>query len=214
MAPEVEPAARRVGLTGCAVLLSLVITACTTTPPADRDDICAIFDEKRSWYRQARKSERRWGTSIPVMMSIVHQESGFRARAKPPRRKILWVIPGPRPASAKGYSQATNESWTNYQKATGRWTADRNDFADAIDFVGWYNDQSQRRNGIGKSDAYNLYLAYHEGHGGFSRRSYRNKEWLQNAARTVAQRAATYESQWDGCKKRFTRGFFGRLLPF
>ena len=43
--------------------------------------------------------------------------------------------------------------------------ADRDDFNDAIDFIGWYNDQSSRRSKISKSDAYNLYLAYHEGQG-------------------------------------------------
>lgn len=146
------------------------------------------------------------------MMSFIYQESSFKARAKPPRKKILWVIPGPRPASAYGYAQATKETWRAYQRSTGRGGADRNDFDDAVDFIGWYNDQSQRKNNIPKADAYNLYLAYHEGQGGYARNSYRNKQWLKDVARKVDSRASTYRTQLDKCEHRFKRGFFSRLL--
>ena len=43
----------------------------------------------------------------------------------------------------------------------------------------WYNDQSHRRNHIFKTDAHHLYLAYHEGHGGYARGSYRGKSGLK-----------------------------------
>ncbi len=198
------------------LLLAAVLLAagCTTAPPEQQDNLCDIFEEKSGWYKQARKSERRWGSPIPVMMAFIHQESSFRARAKPPRKKILWVIPGPRPASAKGYSQATNETWSAYKKSTGRWTADRNDFADAIDFVGWYNDQSNKKVRIKKDDAYNLYLAYHEGHGGYAKRSYRNKKWLKDVAGKVTTRSNTYSAQLKTCEKKLRGGFFRRLIPW
>lgn len=191
----------------------LVLAGCASAPPEEREDVCEIFFEKGGWYKDARRASRRWGAPIPVMMSFIYQESGFQKRAKPPRRKILWVIPGPRPASAKGYSQAINETWKNYQKSTGRWGADRNHFDDAIDFVGWYIDQSNEINGIAKGDAYNQYLAYHEGHGGFERKTHRNKRWLLNAATEVAARADRYETQLNGCEKQL-RGGFLRFLPF
>ncbi len=146
------------------------------------------------------------------MMSFIYQESSFKARAKPPRTKILWVIPGPRPASAYGYSQATKETWRAYKRSTGRGGADRNDFDDAVDFIGWYNDQSQRRNSIPKTDAYKLYLAYHEGQGGYAKGSYRNKQWLKDVARKVANRSSTYRTQLDKCEHKFKRGFFSRLF--
>ncbi len=161
------------------VMLVILLTACTTTPPDELDDICEIFYEKEGWYKKAKKSSRKWGTSVPVMMSFVHQESKFRSKAKPPRTKILWVIPGPRPASAYGYAQATDETWRVYKKDTGKWSADRNNFGDAMDFIGWYNDQSYRKNGIKKNDTYHLYLAYHEGQGGFKNRSFKKKKWLK-----------------------------------
>jgi hypothetical protein len=194
------------------VLLVMMLSACATSPPSEPDNICSIFFEKSKWYKKARKSQKHWGTPIPVMMAITKQESGFKARARPPRKKILGFIPGPRPASAYGYSQATNETWDAYKKSTGRWTGDRNNFGDAMDFIGWYNDQSNRRNGISKTDAYNLYLAYHEGQGGYKKASYKKKQWLKDVARKVASQSATYSRQLKGCEKKLNRGWFFGLF--
>lgn len=191
----------------------LVVAGCATAPPNNQEDICEIFSEKSGWYKDARASRRRWGTPIPIMMSFVYQESRFQAKARPPREKFLWIFPGRRPASAFGYAQATNETWSVYKKSTGGWGADRNKFDDAIDFIGWYNDQSYRRNKIRKTDAFNLYLAYHEGQGGFSSRSYRNKAWLLDVAKKVSDRATAYSGQLKTCEKRLKRGWFFGLLP-
>ncbi len=204
----------RVAATLTLVTFLMVLAGCATAPPSRPDNACEIFEEKRGWYKKARKSSRRWGTDISVMMAIIHQESSFKARAKPPRTKILWVIPGPRPASAYGYAQAIDGTWDAYRKSTGRGGADRNDFGDAIDFIGWYNDQSHRVNGIKKDDAYHLYLAYHEGQGGFKKRTFRNKQWLKDVATKVSARSRTYRKQLNGCEKKLNRGFFGRLFSF
>ena len=194
------------------VMALMLLTGCASAPPENRDDICAVFNEKTSWYKKARRSSRRWGISIPIMMSFIYQESSFRAKARPPRKKILWVIPGRRPASAYGYAQATNETWSAYKKSTGQWGADRNDFGDAIDFIGWYNDQTYRKNKVAKTDGRNLYLAYHEGQGGFASKSYRNKQWLIGVAKKVSDRADTYRTQLNSCEKGLRRGWFGRLF--
>ena len=194
------------------IFLVIQLIAGCASAPSNTNNICEIFSEKRGWYKDARKSSKRWGTDIPVMMSMMYQESSFKARAKPPRTRILWIFPGPRPASAYGYAQATNETWRAYKNSTGRGGADRNNFDDAIDFIGWYNDQSQRKNKISKSDAYHLYLAYHEGQGGFARRTYKNKQWLKDVATKVSKRSGQYRAQLDKCEARFNRGFFRRLF--
>ena len=190
----------------------MLMVSCTSAPPENRENICAIFREKGGWYKDAKASQRRWGTPIPVMMSFIYQESRFQARAKPPRKKIFGIIPGRRPASAYGYAQATNATWDGYKKSTGSWGADRNKFDDAIDFIGWYNDQSYRKNKIQKTDASNLYLAYHEGQGGFAKKSYRGKTWLKNVAKKVADRSSTYAGQLKSCEKGLSRGWLWRLI--
>ena len=192
------------------IICGLQLSGCTTNPPDDVDDICAIFKEKRGWYEDAKSARARWGVPISVMMAFMHQESRFVATAKPPRKKILGFIPGPRMSDAYGYSQAKDGTWLQYERASGNYGADRDDFDDAIDFVGWYNDTSHRKNGIPKDDAFRLYLAYHEGHGGYSRQTYRSKQWLMDVARKVDKRAKQYNVQLNGCVKKLeSDGWFG-----
>ena len=186
------------------VLVFLVALAgCSSLPPANPNNLCDIFDDKPSWYQDSKKAEKRWGSSVPVMMSIMYQESQFKHNARPARTKILWVIPGPRPSDAYGYPQAKDAVWNEYQDQSGNGWSRRDNFGDAIDFIGWYNKQSQKRSKIRSNDSYNLYLAYHEGHGGYNRATYRKKNWLMNTARKVDDRAQQYERQLRNCEERF-----------
>lgn len=189
--------------------LVLLLSACTASPPKNPSNICEIFREKDDWYEDASDASQEWGSSIPVMMAIMHQESRFQAKAKPPRTRILWIFPGPRKSDAYGYPQAKVSTWDWYIDSSGNWGADRDDFADAIDFIGWYNHTSSRRSGIKKDDPYHLYLAYHEGHGGFNRRSFVNKQWLKDVAKKVSARSRTYSSQLKSCEEELKdKGWF------
>jgi len=192
------------------LLLLLVLGGCTTSPPQDVNNICAIFREKDGWYDSAADARDEWGSAIPVMMAIMYQESRLQANARPPRKRIFGFIPGPRLSSAYGYSQAKTATWDEYKRAAGRWGADRNDFGDAIDFVGWYNKQSLMRSGIPLQNTYSLYLAYHEGHGGYNRATYLQKPWLTTVANKVEARAGSYQAQLLGCEDKLKRknGFF------
>ena len=184
------------------IISSFLLGGCSTVPPAKPNNICDIFDEKRDWYKHARKSEKRWGSGIPVMMAIMYQESRFVHNARTKRTRILGFIPGPRKSNAFGYAQVKSETWYEYQRNSGNTWSRRDKYQDAIDFIGWYNAQSQKRSRIGLNDPYNLYLAYHEGHGGFNRGTYRKKAWLQNTAKQVANRSAMYSRQLSQCEDR------------
>jgi len=190
------------------VLWSLIATACATAPPEDVENICAIFEEKRGWYKAAKKSEQRWGTPKHVQMSIIRQESSFQFDAKPPRGKLLGFIPWKRPSDAYGYAQALDSTWDWYREDTGRRFADRDDFGDAIDFVGWYTNMSNKSAGISKWDPYNQYLAYHEGSGGWRRGSYKNKAWLKETARKVDYRARNWGAQLQRCEDDLDSGWW------
>jgi hypothetical protein len=199
-----------------AVVLILLVAlatpwlACMGGPPRDADDICAIFDEKHSWYRSARQAAERWGVPESVQLAIIFQESSFRATARPPRSRILWVLPGPRLSSAYGYGQVVDPTWERYVRATDNRRAARHDFSDVTDFIGWYGDRIHRRTGIAKHDAGNLYMAYHEGPGGFIRGTHAGKPWLQKVAGRVDRRAGSYAQQYASCQESLARGrFFG-----
>jgi hypothetical protein len=205
--------ARIRGAVSLAVLLTVVVVAvpwlaCVGGPPSDANDICSIFDEKRSWHRASVRAAERWGVPESVQLAIIHQESSFRATARPPRRKILWLLPGPRLSSAYGYGQVVDSTWMRYVQSTGNRRASRDDFDDVADFIGWYADRIHRRTGIAKHDAGTLYMAYHEGPGGFQRGTYAQKPWLQRAARRVDRRAGSYASQYADCRERLSRRRF------
>ena len=87
---------------------------------------------------------------------------------------------------------------------TQNWKKDarRDNFSDAIDFVGWYANQSNLRSKISKTDAYRQYLAYHEGHGGFNKKSYEKKDWLISIAKKVENKSNTYKSQLSQCREQ------------
>ena len=184
------------------VIPLILISGCQHTPPKSLDNLCAVFDEKPRWYKKARKSQKKWGTPMHVQMAIMRQESGFRFDARPARKKILGFIPGRRKSSAYGFAQVKNDTWDWYRRSTGNRGADRDDFADAIDFIGWYTNLSQRKLGISKWDAKNQYLAYHEGHGGYQRKTWRAKPWLVQVASKVEATARRYSAQLKACGRK------------
>ncbi len=195
----------RISVIGPLLAGALLVSGCVSSPPSQVADVCEIFDEQRGWYRDAARAEKRWGVPVGVLMAFSFQESSYQARARPARTRLLWVIPWRRPSTAYGYAQALDSTWAEYQRTTGRRRASRNDFGDAMDFIGWYNRRSADALGLQRNDAYSLYLAYHEGVGGFRRGTYANKAWLTNTARRVHSRANAYETQLRRCEDRLSR---------
>lgn len=181
------------------VFVLSLLSGCATLPPSNPGNICSIFQEKEDWYANARDSSRRWGAPIEVQMAIINQESSFIDDARPERVHFLG-IPLWRPTSAYGYGQAKDETWEGYMEKTGNSGADRDDFADACDFIGWYVHQSYLKLSINKTDAYSHYLAYHEGQNGFKRGTYKAKPWLQGVAKKVANQALRYQRQLENCR--------------
>jgi len=196
------------------IFVAFFISGCGGhSPPKNPNDICEIFREVEDWYDAANDTYQKWGVPPYVSLAIMHQESSFEAAARPPRKKFLWIFPGTRPSSAYGYAQALDGTWERYKKATGNSWADRDEFEDAIDFIGWYCNLSKRLSGISKKDAYNQYLAYHEGHGGYNKRTYKKKKWLVKVAQKVKNRANIYKRQLNACKDEF-EGKGWSLWPF
>ena len=188
-------------------LLGLTLQSCMATPPKNPDNICLIFEEKKSWYKAVMKSEKRWKIPPYVLMSFVYQESSFQSDAKPERTKLLWVIPWKRKSTAVGYSQALNMTWKDYKEETGNTGANRKDFKDSADFIGW-DARKGYYQGFDRLDARSLYLAYHEGYGGFKKKTYRKKPWLIKVADRVQTRSTKYQKQYWGCAKELKKKRF------
>jgi len=190
------------------LVIIIALSACTSkAPPKNTTDVCQIFKEKYSWYKAAKKTEKRWKIPVSVSMAIIKQESSFIADARPQRTKLLGFIPWKRVTSARGYAQAVDGTWEMYLKDRGGWFVARNDFEDAVDFIGWYNYKTHKQLNISMTNARALYLAYHEGRGGYKRGSYRTKPWLLSVADKVQRNANRYDAQYQGCKKKLGKRF-------
>ena len=181
------------------MLFLIILSGCVTDRNFNQSNLCDIFQTNPQWKSYAEKTKDKWGVPVSLQLSFIKQESSFNRTARPPRQKVLGLIPGLRPSSAYGYSQALDGTWEEYKQSTGNYNADRKNFADASDFIGWYVDGSYRLLKIEKTDVYNHYLAYHEGKGGFQKKSYNKKKWLLDVAKKVENQAKEYSDKIKKC---------------
>ena len=112
---------------------------------------------------------------------------------------FLGFFPTGRLSSAFGYAQAIDSTWETYQEKSGNRFSSRTSFSDSVDFIGWYATETNRNLKLRKSDVYNQYLAYHQGHAGFKRGTYKQKPNLIKAAKRTENNAVKYNSQLKNC---------------
>jgi hypothetical protein len=189
-----------------ALMILLLAASCgggrDASAPRALDDACAILKQRPQYVRAFRATERKWNVPVHVQMATIYQESKFVGNARTPFRYVLGVLPMGRQSSAYGYAQALDGTWDEYRQDTRSFSARRDNIRDATDFMGWYMNRTVEKNGVSLTDARNQYLAYHEGHTGFSRGTYRSKAWLMRVAGEVDARSDMYKAQLQGCRLR------------
>lgn len=185
-----------------AIAALLALSGCATAP-RQINDVCSVFEQNdgwlNNWREAAEQAEGKHGVPVPVLMATLRKESGFKSNARPPRTKLLGFIPWTRVSSAYGYSQALDGTWAQYRSEAGSFGASRSDFADAIDFVGWYHSKTAASFGVSPGDTYNLYLAYYAGWTGYKRGAWRSDDNLQRYARDTEAMAQRYAAQLQAC---------------
>lgn len=189
------------------LFVALIVLAACSSPrgnpnaPSALDDACRITDERRNFLPAFKRAEDKYGVPVAVMMSMMWQESKFKATARTPHQYKLGVIPIGRQSSAYGYGQVLNGTWKEYQQITGRWRDRRDNIYDAAEFMGWYMQQSNQEIGLAMNDTRNQYLAYHDGRTGYKRGTWRSKGWLVKVANNLQDRAIMYHIQLQRCGK-------------
>ena len=194
---------------------TLRLSLLAPNPPVNPEDVCDIFREHTVWYDYASDSQARWGTPIATQMAFVYYESSFRSHAQPPRTRLWGFIPWSRPSTAYGYAQALDPAWREYLAANGDglFTV-RTDMEYALDFVGWYNHLTNRQLDIPFHSPRRLYLAYHEGRGGYARKTYARKPTVTALAKRVQNRAFRYDNQLKSCEQEFQCWHWYQFWPF
>jgi hypothetical protein len=171
-----------------------------TSKTMSQNDACSILESKRSWKRAVGRTQAKWGISAGMQLSFILTESNFRSRAKTDKTYIFGFFPTGRLSSAFGYAQAIDATWEDYQKKSGNRFSSRTNFSDSVDFIGWYVNETSKTLNISKSDIYNQYLAYHQGHRGYKRGSYRSKPNLISAAKRTEANASKFNKQLKNCR--------------
>ncbi len=184
-------------LVGMFALILLGFFLRSKLAPPQQNDACALFAAHSAWYTAAKYAEKKWSIPVSVQMAVIHQESHFRANAQPGSGFFSFITGGA--STAKGYAQALDNTWKSYLLHNNLKQADRTSFASATDFVGWYLHKLSNDLHLSKTDAYSLYLAYHEGETGYRKQRYKQKKWLQQVAHKVARQAKTYHQQLVSC---------------
>ena len=184
------------------ILLTILISACSSIPQ-NTSNSCSIFNERYMWYKHTKKTEEKWGTPIYIQLAIIKIESDFDWLAKPARQKIFKIIPFKRPSSSFGYSQAVKGTWEQYKNETGNKLARRTRFKDSVDFIGWYTNKTESILKISKKDAFQQYLAYHEGWSDY--KNYKNNQKVIGLAKKVKNQSDKYKSQLQKCQKKLNK---------
>ena len=183
------------------IFIIFLVSACSSIP-SNTSNSCSIFSERYLWYKHTKNSEKKWGTPIYLQLAIIKMESDFDWLAKPPRKKLFKVIPYKRPSSSFGYSQAIKGTWEQYKKETGNKLATRTRFKDSVDFIGWYTNKTEKILKISKKNAFQQYIAYHEGWGNY--KNYKQNQKVISLAKKVENQSNKYKSQLEECKKSLT----------
>lgn len=186
------------------VSICVILASCSGSnkPPSTVADACRMQTERPQWFKAMRRTEAKWGVPVSVQLATIQRESSFVHDARPTKRIGSGIFSREVPrSSAYGYAQALDGTWDDYRRSTGRRRANRDDFADSSDFIGWYMNGATRVNGMALHDAYNQYLAYHEGKAGYARGTWRGKSWLPAVARDVQNWAAIYDQQLRACSR-------------
>jgi hypothetical protein len=177
------------GLSGCVEK--------TYQPSIYENDICRVVKGNLGWTSALQRAEREYGLPPEIALSVISHESSFRSHARPPRDLVLGFIPV-RMRTEYGYGQIKDETWHWYLDKNPALFRSRTSFADTLGFMGWYFQQYQSVVKPSEHLAYDFYLAYHEGLGGYQRLEAPN-EWLHNKSTSVQELANRYQSALKSC---------------
>ena len=166
------------------------------------DNICKVVNGHYGWQSALKRTEKQYGISSGLILSVIFYESSFKASARPPADKLMGFIPW-QSATAFGYAQVKNESWDWYKSHNPGYFQSRTHFSDSVKFIGWYYqvflarlEKEHYTKRISDSD---FYIAYHDGIGGFLQQGWRENEWLINKSQQVADLASHYNRQLKHC---------------
>lgn len=173
---------------GLLMACGLYLTA--TFAHAQTQDMCALMARNPGWAEAVRSASLTWKVSPGTILTVIDQESRFKANAK-----------GAGAVDANsvrnfGFAQANLRTWNWFLRDTGRTSGSRSNFALAADFVGWHFTKMESRTKIPRNQFVSHYLIYKLGEGGFRRGA---PQQARSLASTLSVRAQFHDRKLRTC---------------
>jgi hypothetical protein len=180
-------------------LATFLLAGCVVEEPVAgyEKDICQFVHSHRGWKNALRKAERHYGITPGTVMSVIYHESSFRSHVRPPRDWVLGVFPV-RTRTEYGYGQVKDITWQWYLEKDPGLFRSRTSFSDTVRFIGWYYQHYKKVSRETNQPAYDFYLAYHEGLGGYQRLTAVN-DWLHKKSSSVQKVADEFDLVLRDC---------------
>lgn len=174
------------------VSLLLIGVVCLAAPSAhaQTQDMCALMARNPGWAEAVRSASLTWRVSPGAILTVIDQESRFRANAKGAGAVDSNSVRN------FGFAQANLRTWNWFLRDTGRTSGSRSDFALSADFVGWHFTKMEARTGIPRSQFVSQYLIYKLGEGGFRRGA---PPQARSLASTLRVRAEMHDRKLWNC---------------
>lgn len=156
-------------------------------------NICELLQREKTWIQPALKSEQRYGTPLALTFVLLEQ----------PLTQLKKTHIKPRAAD-----------WDEYRIRSERWDASPNNAADAVDFIGWFTQESVKRNNITLNDVSAHYLALRVGHGNYHRLQADKYPELLQQAEQIERKAQQWQSELALCRDHWHKEGWYQKLKF
>lgn len=173
------------------VVFALLLSGCFGSSSKPMLLICEELDANDEWIEPAVMAHQKYGAPLALTLSLLEL---------------------PLSDLDKKHVRPRAADWDEYRIRSERWDASPSSPSDAIDFIGWFALQSQKRNALAWHQAGEHYLALRLGHGGYHRFDALKYPDLSQQAKGVDLRAQRWSKELAACKSQWQgESWFSKL---
>lgn len=174
------------------VLISFALVGCFGSGAKHVEpDICELLDENDEWLKPLANAQANYGTPVSLTLALLEQPLSEFDKAH--------VLP-------------RTADWDEYRVRTENWAASPRNIEDAVDFIGWFSQESIKRNKLSWSNVSAHYLSYRLGHGGYHRYDAEKYPELKMKADKIQQQSHKWQQSLKRCQLQWRdESWFSKL---
>ncbi|PIE24526.1 MAG: hypothetical protein CSA60_02970 [Neptuniibacter caesariensis] len=141
--------------------------------------ICELLEDNDEWIKPALQARETYGTPLHLTLAMLEL---------------------PLSNLEKKHIRPRMADWDEYRIRNEQWGASAYEPEYAADFIGWFTQETNKRNKIHWDNTKGHYLALRLGHGAYERFDPAKFPQLEQQAVQVGIRAARWQHELAGCK--------------